>query len=119
VTHAERENSIFQHRVLSLHGIRSIPESSSRPDEIKKARFVSISFLLFEVLCCGYLSSALITSRLSHGDVCGLSTAGAFWRSTACETRDVLPKKGIAGSVPLVPPLQSLKGAESTTEVTP
>lgn len=111
MTHAERENSIFQHRVLSLHGIRSIPESSSRPDEIKKARFVSISFLLFEVLCCGYLSSALITSRLSHGDVCGLSTA--------CETRDVLPKKGIAGSVPLVPPLQSLKGAESTTEVTP
>lgn len=111
MTHAERENSIFQHRVLSLHGIRSIPESSSRPDEIKKARFVSISFLLFEVFCCGYLSSALITSRLSHGGVCGLSTA--------CETRDVLPKKRIAGSVPLVPPLQSLKGAESTTEVTP
>lgn len=78
MTHAERENLIFKHRVLSLLEIKSIYAFSSQLNEIKKKNVFCFDFiLLFEVSYCIYLNDALITQHLSQGDVCGLGIAGA------------------------------------------
>lgn len=63
MTHAERENLIFKHQVLSLLEIKSIYEFSSRLNEIKKKKnvFCFDFILLLEVFYCIYLSDALIT----------------------------------------------------------